>query len=136
LRLLAALHNPGDRTCPRLQDDVLPVYTVLVPLYHERACVFGLVAALGALDYPDAKPDGKLLVEPNDPGTQEALHAARLPNHLEVLIVPPGLPRTKPRALNAGLAAARGALLAGYGAEGRPDPDQLRLAVDAFRRGG
>src|SRR5690606_25150921 len=38
--------------------------------------------------------------------------------------------------LNAGLAAARGALLAVYDAEDRPDPDQLRLAVDAFRRGG
>ncbi|MFT5774722.1 glycosyltransferase family 2 protein [Hyphomonas sp.] len=46
-----------------------------------------------------------------------------------------GLPRTKPRALNYGLARARGAYVVVYDAEDRPDPRQLREAVAAFVRG-
>lgn len=48
------------------------------------------------------------------------------------MIAPPGAPRTKPRALNVGLATARGELLAVYDAEDRPDPQQLRLAAARF----
>lgn len=51
-------------------------------------------------------------------------------------MLPPGGPQTKPRALNAGLMAARGEFVTVYDAEDRPDPAQLRLAVEAFRRGG
>ena len=43
--------------------------------------------------------------------------------------MPPGGPRTKPRALNAALPLARGALLTVYDAEDVPDPGQLRLAA-------
>ena len=52
-----------------------------------------------------------------------------------MLTLPPGRPQTKPRALNAGLAGARGDLLVVFDAEDRPEPGQLRLAVDAFRGG-
>ena len=44
-------------------------------------------------------------------------------------------PRTKPKALNYALPLARGEYLAIYDAEDRPERDQLRCAVDAFRRG-
>lgn len=48
--------------------------------------------------------------------------------------MPPGGPRTKPRALNAALPLARGALLTVYDAEDVPDPGQLRLAAALFAR--
>jgi cellulose synthase/poly-beta-1,6-N-acetylglucosamine synthase-like glycosyltransferase len=68
--------------------------------------------AILALDYPTDRIDLKLLI-----------------------VLPPGLPRTKPRALNSGLARARGAYGVVYDAEDRPDPRQLRDAVAAFARG-
>jgi hypothetical protein len=46
--------------------------------------------------------------------------------------VPAGLPRTKPRALNAALPLARGACLVVYDAEDVPDPGQLRAAATRF----
>jgi cellulose synthase/poly-beta-1,6-N-acetylglucosamine synthase-like glycosyltransferase len=49
--------------------------------------------------------------------------------------VPELAPRTKPRALNYALPLARGEYLVIYDAEDRPDPDQLRKAVAAFRAG-
>jgi cellulose synthase/poly-beta-1,6-N-acetylglucosamine synthase-like glycosyltransferase len=136
LRLLAALGEQREQAFARVPDDLLPIYTVLVPLFRERACIGGLIRALGKLDYPETKLDLKLLVETGDNETLAALRRCALPNHFEILIVPSGEPRTKPRALNAGLAAARGSLLAVFDAEDRPDPGQLRAAVNAFERGG
>ena len=53
---------------------------------------------------------------------------------MEVLVVPAGRPRTKPRALNVALRLARGAFMVVYDAEDVPDPCQLRLAVATFAR--
>jgi hypothetical protein len=47
--------------------------------------------------------------------------------------VPPGKPRTKPRACNFAFAFARGDFTVIYDAEDRPEPDQLRRAVARFR---
>jgi cellulose synthase/poly-beta-1,6-N-acetylglucosamine synthase-like glycosyltransferase len=55
---------------------------------------------------------------------------------MEILSAPPGHPRTKPRALNVALPLARGVYTVVYDAEDVPDPDQLRLAVDAFAASG
>ncbi len=55
-----------------------------------------------------------------------------LPARYEVILVPEGQPRTKPRALNMGLDFARGAYVVVYDAEDRPDPGQLRAAIRRF----
>jgi hypothetical protein len=123
----------ADATVP-LADADLPVYTVLVPLRREAAVVPHLLKALAALDYPAAKLDIKLLLEADDPETEPALARIPLPARFEVITVPPGGPRTKPRALNAALPLARGALLTVYDAEDAPDPGQLRLAATLFAR--
>ena len=49
-----------------------------------------------------------------------------------MLIAPDAGPRTKPKALNAALALARGSYTAVFDAEDRPAPDQLHRALDAF----
>jgi glycosyltransferase XagB len=71
--------------------------------------------------------------------TRQATRAALLdqvwPDGTELIVLPPGLPRTKRRALNYGLARAQGAYVVVYDAEDRPDPRQLRDAVAAFARG-
>jgi cellulose synthase/poly-beta-1,6-N-acetylglucosamine synthase-like glycosyltransferase len=53
----------------------------------------------------------------------------------EVIIAPSGGPRTKPKALNAALPFVRGKFVAVFDAEDRPEPDQLRLALEAFVAG-
>lgn len=116
----------------RTRDAELPVYTILVPLYREARVAEKLVRSLDRLDYPYARLDIKLLVEAEDRETRDALTALELPTRYEILTAPPGHPRTKPRALNIGLAMARGDLLVVYDAEDEPDPDQLRAAARRF----
>ena len=53
-----------------------------------------------------------------------------------MLIAPDHGPRTKPKALNAALALARGTFTAVFDAEDRPAPDQLHRALDAFEAEG
>ena len=113
-----------------------PVYTVLCPVYREAAIVPDLIAAIERLDYPTEALDVKILVEGDDVDTiAAALAMARAP-HIEVVIVPPAAPRTKPKALNAGLALARGNFVVVYDAEDRPHPQQLRAALAAFEDNG
>ncbi|MDP4022906.1 glycosyltransferase [Methylobacterium sp. NEAU 140] len=123
----------GGETAP-LPDTELPVYTVLVALHREAAVVPRLMRALAALDYPAAKLDIKILIEADDPETAAALARVSTPLRFETVTVPPGRPRTKPRALNAALPLARGALLVVYDAEDVPDPGQLRTAAAVFAR--
>ena len=117
-----------------LSDRDLPTYTVLVALYREARVVPRLVSALARLDYPAAKLDLKFVVEADDAGTIAALAQIPLPARFEVIAVPDGQPRTKPRALNVALPLARGELLVVYDAEDVPDPGQLRLAAEIFAR--
>jgi glycosyltransferase XagB len=115
-----------------LPDEALPRYSVLVPIYGEAAMVPQLAHALQCLDYPVDKLDILFLAEADDEPTLAALRAARLPGHMAVIAVPPSQPRTKPKALNVGLLLTRGKFVTVYDAEDRPEPDQLRRAVEAF----
>ncbi|GJD34411.1 hypothetical protein FMGBMHLM_1310 [Methylobacterium aerolatum] len=133
-RLGALVIPPPEVEAPPLPDAALPVYTVLVALHREAAVLRRLLPALAALDYPVAKLDIKLLIEADDAETAAALAAIPLPARFEVVTVPPGDPRTKPRALNAALPLARGDLLVVYDAEDVPEPDQLRRAASVFAR--
>ncbi|MER2267792.1 glycosyltransferase family 2 protein [Methylobacterium oxalidis] len=117
-----------------LSDRDLPVYTVLVPLYREAGSVPRIVSALARLDYPASKLDIKFVVEADDAGTAAALAGIPLPARFEVVVAPPGAPRTKPRALNVALPLARGECLVVYDAEDVPDPGQLGLAAARFAR--
>lgn len=113
-----------------------PVYTLLIALKDEAETASQLAAAIRALDYPEGQIDLKLLIEMGDEATRTALLAEDWPAGAELLTVPPGLPRTKPRALNYGLARALGEFVVVYDAEDRPHPDQLKAAVRAFRAAG
>ncbi|MEM0907831.1 MAG: glycosyltransferase [Pseudomonadota bacterium] len=116
----------------KLRTAELPIYTILIPLYREDEGVGDLVRALRRLDYPHDKLDIQFLVEADDPGTRDAVVRETGELYCRVLMIPPGTPRTKPRALNAGLRQARGTLLTIFDAEDRPDPHQLRIAAETF----
>ncbi len=118
-----------------LEDKDLPVYTILVPLYRDAAVVPVLARALRRLDYPRGKLDIKLILEDDDLETVEACKQAGLEANVELIRVPPGHPRTKPKALNYALHFARGEFVTIYDAEDVPEPSQLKRAVAAFRQG-
>ncbi|NLW50541.1 MAG: glycosyltransferase [Candidatus Brocadiaceae bacterium] len=117
-----------------LPDAALPVYTILVPLYHERESVEGLLDALRALDYPKDRLEVIWLLEEDDAETRHAVSLLSLPRYVRVAVVPDVGPRTKPKACNLGLALAHGEFLVIYDAEDRPEPDQLKKAVLGFQR--
>lgn len=136
LSRLAAGLSPDPRALPApLPDAALPRYTVLAPLYREAEIAPQLIAALGAIDYPRDRLQVLCVVEADDPATLSALLDAELPPHAEVLVAPPGHPRTKPRACNVALERATGELLTIYDAEDRPHPGQLREAAARFATG-
>ena len=140
LRVAAAVHTLYRRAFARrtayrrLRDSELPRYTVLVAMFREARVLPQLAAALRALDYPPAKLDIKFVLEEVDAETIAAARALKLPPYFEILIVPDGAPRTKPRALNYALQFASGDYLVIYDAEDRPDPAQLRKAAAHFRK--
>lgn len=116
----------------RMVGNMLPTFTVLVPLFHEGDVVDPLVTHLSRLDYPAARFEVLLLCEQEDLDTLAALRKVDLPFNFRVVICPPGEPRTKPRACNFGLRRARGDYVVIYDAEDRPEVDQLRKAAAAF----
>lgn len=121
---------------PRLDSPppliALPRYSVIVALYDEATILPYLIERLSALDYPPELLDGYLALEAHDQATIDAASALSRPDWLQVLVVPPGSPTTKPRALNYALSLAKGDLLTVYDAEDEPDPLQLREAASRF----
>lgn len=118
------------------RPETWPRYSVLVPVYRERAVAAQLVAALRALDYPPWRLEIFFVTEEDDPATRAALAATGLATNMRILTVPPGAPRTKPRALNFALTYAAGDIVTVFDAEDVPEPGQLKAAVRAFRAGG
>jgi cellulose synthase/poly-beta-1,6-N-acetylglucosamine synthase-like glycosyltransferase len=138
IRVLAAASTIGkpSRSDPIIPDDLLPTYTIIIPLYREAGVIARLTRGIDALDYPPAKIEVKLVVEADDQETRSAIEALALPDRYEMIIAPHGVPRTKPRALNVALATARGALIVVFDAEDAPERDQLRLAAERFAAAG
>ncbi|MDX2073400.1 MAG: glycosyltransferase [Alphaproteobacteria bacterium] len=122
-----------EATAPAIRDADLPVYTVLIPMYKETESMPHLLSAMHKMDYPASKLDIKLVLEEDDDDTLDAAYALKPRYQFDIIRVPPGLPRTKPKACNYALRFARGEFVTIYDADDRPDPQQLRKAVAAFR---
>lgn len=133
LTRLAAVCTPLPKIVPvALADTDLPTYTIICPLYREAEVVAELVENLQALDYPRDRLQALIVLEADDDVTQAAVRALPLPAFVQVLIVPRGTPKTKPRACNHALERARGELVVIYDAEDMPDAGQLREAAARF----
>ena len=124
----------SDEEARAFPDEWLPVYTVLVPAYREPSVIAALIARLTELEYPPDKLDIRLLLEEEDTETIAAALATNPGPQFTIVRVPDSQPKTKPKACNYALSAARGELVTIYDAEDRPEPLQLRRAVVAFER--
>jgi len=137
LRLLSTITDRPNRVPPKVIADAhLPVYTIIAAIYREARSVEGLLRAIARFDYPVEKLDVILAVEADDVETQDAIARCRIHLPVTTVLVPVAEPRTKPKALNVALPFARGVFTVIFDAEDRPEPDQLRRALDAFRSHG
>lgn len=135
LRFLAAACPPAAQWSPEIKTAERvrwPFYSVLVPLYQEGRVLAGLIASLKALDYPSDRLEILLIIEEDDLATRSILGDLDPGGHFRQVIVAPLGPRTKPKALNVGLALARGELICIFDAEDRPHKNQLKAAAKAF----
>jgi cellulose synthase/poly-beta-1,6-N-acetylglucosamine synthase-like glycosyltransferase len=136
-----------------VSDKDLPVYTVLIPIFHETEVLAQNMRNIYHLNYPKDKLDIKILMEEGD---KETINEAKLlglfgstkkmvegiPRDeysaflklFDPIIVPAAQITTKPRACNYGLLRAKGELCVIYDAEDNPDPDQLKKAALVFSR--
>ncbi len=114
----------------------LPTVSIMVPLFREREIAGRLILRLSRLTYPKELLDICLVVEEDDAVTQAALHSARLPRWMRLVVVPRGLLKTKPRALNYALDFCRGSIVGVYDAEDAPEPDQIHKIVRRFHDSG
>ncbi|WP_426016872.1 glycosyltransferase [Brevundimonas sp. DWR2-3-1b1] len=125
---IASLRRP--KPCAR--PIVWPRYTILAALHDEAAVTPQLIANLARIDYPPDRLEAFIVLETHDHATLAAAQATPRPAWIKILVVPPGSPLTKPRALNHALRQASGDLVTIYDAEDRPHPQQLRQAAARF----
>lgn len=124
----------SDEEIAALDDRDLPVYTVLIPVYHESDVLVDLLDAVRNMDYPTTKMDIKVLMEEDDEETIRTFQDWDAPSHFEGIVVPYAEPKTKPKACNYGLIHARGEYVVIYDAEDKPDKDQLKRIYVAFSK--
>ena len=139
----------------QVSNEDLPVYTVLIPVFHEAKMLAQNLRNMYNLNYPKNKLDIKILMEEND---EETLSEAKqlglfgapkkmvdgVPSKeyaeflklFDPIVIPSAKVTTKPRACNYGLLRAKGELVVIYDAEDHPEPDQLKKAAIVFQRSG
>ena len=120
-------------TLESLDPQSLPIYTILIPMYKEAASLPGMLRTLGKLDYPSHKLDIKLILESDDHETFTAAQKLKPGYQFDIIRVPDGSIRTKPKACNYALKFARGEYVTIFDADDRPERMQLKKAVYTFR---
>ncbi len=121
-----------DEDLLRIRGRSFPTFSILVPMYREPEVLPEVVGHLAKLDYIRDRLEILLVLEAGDDETIDAADALALQAPFRVVVVPPGGPQTKPKALNYALLQATGEYVCIYDAEDRPDPQQLRKVAATF----
>lgn len=127
---------PKTKILPKIlvieSKNILPIYTILIPLYKESEKLSSIIENISNLNYPKDRLDIKIIVEADDNSMIKQIILQDLPNYITLLKVPFSLPRTKPKALNYAMQYCKGKYTVIYDAEDRPDANQLLIAVAEF----
>ncbi|MBA3723668.1 MAG: glycosyltransferase [Candidatus Levybacteria bacterium] len=126
--------NVTDEELSTINENNLPTYTILCPLYKEVHVVPQFLEGIAAIDWPKDKLDVMFLLEEDDAETIEAFGEMTLPFYARTVVVPDSQPKTKPKACNYGLSYATGEYLVIFDAEDVPDPLQLKKAYLGFKK--
>lgn len=118
----------------QIDDEKLPVYSILCPLYKEAAILPQFLNALQGIDWPKEKLEVLLLLEEDDKQTISKVKKMIFPAYVKPIIVPLSQPKTKPKACNYGLNIAKGDYIVIFDAEDIPEPDQLKKAYLGFQK--
>lgn len=116
-----------------IEEEELPVYTILIALFKESEVVEDLVNAIRRLNYPKSKLDVKIILEEEDNDTILAISKLNCETYFDIMILPNCQPKTKAKALNYALLYARGEYVVVYDAEDEPDADQLKKSYLIFK---
>lgn len=108
-----------------------PSVAVLIPAHNEGVVMADTLHAMSKLEYP-----GELHIYLlNDSSTDETGEIAQYYDdsyaHIHHIEVPPGTPRGKSRVLNYGISISQSDYVAVYDADNQPEPQALRLLVEA-----
>jgi cellulose synthase/poly-beta-1,6-N-acetylglucosamine synthase-like glycosyltransferase len=114
---------------------VLPNVSLMIPLYREAHILRQLRQSLANISYPHDKLQVLVLVERHDLETQSAFRELVWPQFVQLIVLPAGMPQTKPRALNLGLGHATGDIIGILDAEDVMHPDQIMEAAREFSTG-
>jgi cellulose synthase/poly-beta-1,6-N-acetylglucosamine synthase-like glycosyltransferase len=139
LSLLRRYPDPVDtESAPAVPDSELPVVTVQLPIFNERYVVDRLVDAVAGLDWPLDRLEIQVLDDSTDDteGIAQAAASRWRARGRDIQVIH----RTdrvgyKAGALEAGLATARGELVAVFDADFVPPADFLRRTVPQFAPG-
>lgn len=136
---LRSLHSPQEINLEKtelknLDEDSLPIYSILCPLYREAHVVPQFLDAIGKIDWPKEKLDVMLLLEEDDKETIDAVSKMKLASYVRSIVVPHSIPKTKPKACNYGLGKAKGEYLVVFDAEDIPEQTQLKIAYLGFQK--
>jgi cellulose synthase/poly-beta-1,6-N-acetylglucosamine synthase-like glycosyltransferase len=114
---------------------VWPAVTVQLPIYNELHTVERLLTTVASLDYPRERLEIQVLEDSTDETRQlvaQVVDRFREQGVDIVQVTRPGRAGFKAGALAAGLAQAKGELIAIFDADFMPEPDYLRRVVPHF----
>ena len=113
-----------------------PTFNLLLPNYKEKfETLKDLIQNLERINYPKDKIKGFLIIQEDDEQSLAAVSTLKLPNFIELLIIPPVQPgeiQSKPRALNYGLKKCEAEIITIFDSEDEPDVNQLLKVAKRF----
>ncbi len=130
------VHEPASAVPASMDCSLLPKMSLLIALYKEKDIAATLIANLGKIIYPPTHLQVILVLEADDLQTAAAILETELPPWIEILRIPAGTIKTKPRALNYALPFCSGEIVGVYDAEDAPEPDQLLKVAAQFATAG
>lgn len=115
----------------RASDELLPSFSIVLPVKNEENVIDRLLISLSKLNYPLSKRE-IIIVE--DGSTDKTLDICMnyAKEHANVKILQKPFCNGKPSALNYGLKHAKGDIVAVFDADNVPDPDVLIAVIEYF----